>query len=277
LTGLRYRIVDVFTDRPLAGNGLCVVLDPVDDDAVKQAIAREVNLSETTFVTVTGDGTYDVRIFTASTELPFAGHPSLGTAWVLGPGRWTQRSPGATVTIEVTETGAVMGQPDPTFTEVYPDDVAAGLGLPLAAVRHATVGEVGGTRHLLVATDGPIDRLRPDGERLAAAVRGVRATGVGVLERLDAATLHARLWVPEPTLWEDPGTGSAAGPFAVLARRLWDVDEDVVILQGAEMGRPCRLEVHAEPGAVRVGGAVTAVAEGHFVFSGGSPVGSTTP
>lgn len=71
----RYRVVDVFTDTPLSGNALCVVLDPVDDDAVKQAIAREVNLSETTFVTVTGDGTYDVRIFTASAELPFAGHP----------------------------------------------------------------------------------------------------------------------------------------------------------------------------------------------------------
>ena len=263
---LRYRIVDVFSDRPLAGNALCVVLDPVDDDATMQAIAREVNLSETTFVTVTGDDTYDVRIFTASAELPFAGHPSVGSAWVLGPGRWTQRSSGATVVIEVSEAGAVMGQPDPTFTEIYPEDVATGLGLPVAAARHATVAEVGGTRHVLVPTDAPIDRLRPDGAALDAALRAVRATGVGVVRRVDDGTLHARLWVPAPSLWEDPGTGSAAGPFGVLARQLWGTDEDVVILQGTEMGRPCRIEVHAEPGNIRVGGKVAASAEGRFTL-----------
>jgi trans-2,3-dihydro-3-hydroxyanthranilate isomerase len=274
---LRYRIVDVFSDRPLAGNALCVVLDAVEDAATMQAIAREVNLSETTFVTVTGPDAYDVRIFTSSSELPFAGHPSIGTAWALGPGRWTQRSSGATVVVEASEAGAVMGQPDPTFTEVYPDDVAAALGLPVGAVRHATVAEVGGTRHLLVAVEAEIEHLRPNADGMDAAARGVRATGVGVLRRIDDATLQARLWVPGDAMWEDPGTGSAAGPFALLARRLWQTDEDVVILQGAEIGRPCRIEVHAEPGNVRVGGKVAAAAEGHFVFGGGSPVGSPTP
>jgi trans-2,3-dihydro-3-hydroxyanthranilate isomerase len=267
----RYRIVDVFSDRPLAGNGLCVVLDPVgDDDALMLAIAREVNLSETTFVTVTGDDTYDVRIWTPGGELPFAGHPSIGTAWALGPGRWTQRSPGATVVVEASESGAVMAQPDPTFTEVYPEDVAGGLGLPVSAVRHATVAEVGGTRHLLVPVDAgvAVDRLRPDLVALDAVVRGVRATGVGVVQPVDDGTLHARVWIPGSSVPEDPGTGSAAGPFAVLARRLWGSDEDLVVLQGAEMGRPCRIEVHAEPGNIRVGGRVAACAEGRFVHLG---------
>lgn len=268
MSGLAYRIVDVFTDRPLAGNALCVVLDPVADDATMQAIAREVNLSETTFVTRTGDDRYDVRIFTSTEELPFAGHPSLGTAWALGPGRWTQRSAGATVVVEASEAGAVMEQPDPTFTEVYPEEVVAGLGLAATAARHATVAEVAGTRHLLVATDVGIEGLRPDGRLLDAAARAVRATGVGVVRRIDDGTLHARLWVPAPRIWEDPGTGSAAGPFAVLARRMWGTDEDVVILQGAEMGRPCRIEVHAEPGNIRVGGKVSACAEGRFVHLG---------
>ena len=266
---LRYRVVDVFTDQPLTGNGLCVVLDPVgDDEVLMQAIAREVNLSETTFVTVTGDGAYDVRIWTPNGELPFAGHPSIGTAWALGPGRWTQRSPGATVVVEASEAGAVMAQPDPTFTEVYPEDVAAGLGLSAAAVRHATVAEVGGTRHLLVPVDEstPLDRLRPDLVALEAAVRGVRATGVGVVRRVDDGTLHARVWIPGSSVPEDPGTGSAAGPFAVLARRLWGTDEDVVVEQGAELGRPCRIEVHAEPGNIRVGGRVAASAEGRFTL-----------
>lgn len=268
MSGLAYRIVDVFTDRPLAGNALCVVLDPVADDATMQAIAREVNLSETTFVNRTGDDSYDVRIFTATEELPFAGHPSLGTAWALGPGRWTQRSAGATVMVEASAAGAVMEQPDPTFTEVYPEEVSAGLGLAPTAARHATVAEIAGTRHLLVATDVAIEGLRPDGRTLDSAARAVRATGVGVVRRIDDGTLHVRLWVPAPRIWEDPGTGSAAGPIAVLARRLWGTDEDVVILQGAEMARPCRIEVHAEAGNIRVGGKVSACAEGRFVHLG---------
>src|SRR5688572_5407238 len=109
---MRYCIVDVFSDRPLAGNALCVVLDPCPVD-VQPLVAREVNLSETTFPTVTGEGAYDVRIFTPSGEIPFAGHPSIGTAWALGPGRWTQRTRQVTVTVEADAEGARMTQPDP--------------------------------------------------------------------------------------------------------------------------------------------------------------------
>ena len=76
---LRYRIVDVFSDRPLAGNALCVVLDPCPEP-VMLAIAREMNLSETTFPVVVDEREYEMRIFTPLAELPFAGHPSLGTA-----------------------------------------------------------------------------------------------------------------------------------------------------------------------------------------------------
>lgn len=278
---LSYEIVDVFSDRPLAGNALCVVsvdAGGAPSDELMQAIAREVNLSETTFVTRTGDDTYDVRIWTTQGELPFAGHPTLGSAWALGAGRWTQTSPGATVVVEVSEVGAVMSQPDPVFTEVYPEDVAAGLGLPVASVRTASVAEIGGTRHLLVPTDAPIDRLQPHNGALLAAARSLRITGVGVLRRADDATLHARVFLPGPSLVEDPGTGSAAGPFGLLARRLWSTDEDVVILQGVEMGRPCRIDVHAEAGNLRVGGHVAACAKGTFALgtSASSPVGSPT-
>jgi trans-2,3-dihydro-3-hydroxyanthranilate isomerase len=273
---LHYRVVDVFTDRALAGNAVCVVFDPVDDDERMLEIAREVNLSETTFVTRTGDDSYDVRIWTPGGELPFAGHPSLGTAWALGVGRWTQTSPGATVVIETSAAGAMMSQPDPVLTEVYPEDAAAGLGLGVASAPTAVVAEIGGTRHLLVPTDAPIDRLQTDQAALLAAARAVRVTGVGVVRRVDDATLHARVFIPGSSVPEDPGTGSAAGPFALLARRLWNTDEDVVVLQGAEMGRPCRIEVHAELGNLRVGGGVAACAEGHFVLDDRSPVGSPT-
>ena len=113
---MRYVIVDVFSDRPLAGNGLCVVLDPCPDPLM-QAVALEMKLSETTFPVVTGDGSYEVRIFTPTTELPFAGHPSIGTAWALGPNRWEQTSAGAVVTVEADADGATMTQPDPELTD----------------------------------------------------------------------------------------------------------------------------------------------------------------
>lgn len=267
---LPYRIVDVFTDRPLAGNGLCVVAPPAGvsvPDEMMRAIARAVNLSETTFVTRTGDDRYDVRIFTPEEELPFAGHPSLGTAWTLGPGRWTQHSRGATVTVEVTDGRAVMTQPDPTFTEVYPADALAGLRLDEYAAMTAYVAEIGGTRHLLVPVTVAIAGLRPDLPALQRAARAVGCTGIGVFRRVDDAHLHARVFVPGSSVPEDPGTGSAAGPIGLLARRLWGTGVDVVIDQGIEMGRPCRIDVHAEVGDLRVGGAVAGFADGRFTLA----------
>ena len=261
---LEYRIVDVFSDRPLAGNALCVVLDPCPD-AVQQAIAREVNLSETTFPVVTGDRTYEMRIFTPSSELAFAGHPSLGTAWVLGPGRWTQTTAGATVVVEADAGGAVMGQPDPVLTTVDPAAAARAVGLPGA--EGAAVAEAAGMRHLVVATEAPIDVIAVDQAQVAAISRNAGATTLAVVRRLDDRTLHVRVFAPAAGIPEDPGTGAAAGPVATFARRQWGVDADVTIFQGAEIGRPCRIEVHAEEGAVRVGGRVAACAMGRFTLS----------
>jgi trans-2,3-dihydro-3-hydroxyanthranilate isomerase len=256
-----YRVVDVFSERPLAGNALCVVLDPVPPP-VMAALAREVNLSETTFPVVVADGEYDVRIFTPGEELPFAGHPTLGTAWVLGPGRWTQHSPGATVVVEATAEGAVMQAPEPVFEEVDPGPAVAALGLPGAEA--AVVAEAGGIRHLLVPTEAPLGTLRPDLRAVTDVLRRHRTTSVSPLRRLDDRTLHARVFCPDTGIPEDPGTGSTAGPFARLARQRWSVDADLTIRQGDEIGRPSRISVHAGADRLTVGGAVTACAEGHF-------------
>ena len=83
--------------------------------------------------------------------------------------------------------------------------------------------------------------------------------------RVDDRSLHVRVFVPGAGVPEDPGTGSAAGPIALLARRLWGTDVDVVIRQGDETGRPCRIDAHGEERAIRVGGRVIACAEGSFV------------
>lgn len=260
---MRYRIVDVFTDRPLAGNALCVVLDPCPPELMGR-LAREVNLSETTFVTaVDADaGRYEMRIFTPGAELAFAGHPSIGTGWVLGPARWTQVTSGATVTVEADEHGAVMSQPDPTFERIEAGPAVAALGLPGAEA--AWRGEAGGTAHVYVATDAPVDAITPDLNAVAAVTSGNDATGLAVFRRLDDATVHARVFVPAGGIPEDPGTGSAAGPMGLLAREVFGTAVDVTVRQGDEIGRACRMEVHAEAGAVRVGGRVSACAEGRF-------------
>jgi len=263
---MRYRIVDVFSNRRFAGNALCVVLDKCDE-ALMPLIAREVNLSETTFPTVTVPGrAYTMRIFVPGAEVPFAGHPSLGTAWVLGAGRWQQTTAGGVVTVEADARGAVMSQPDPAFTEVETDGVAEALGA--VAVEGAWLTVVGGTNHVLVPTTARLDTLDPNLEAVARVAHAKGGLSLVPFRRVDDHTLQMRLFAPGVGVPEDPGSGSAAGPVGLLARRLWITDSDVTIRSGIEMGRPCSIEVHAEAGEIRVGGAVTAVAEGRFLDGG---------
>lgn len=262
---LRYRIVDVFSDRPLAGNALCVVLDPAPP-AVMQAIAREVNLSETTFPVVTGPDSYDVRIFTPGDELPFAGHPTLGTAWTLGAQHWEQTSPGATLHVEVDADGASMEMPAPTLTEVYPADFVRALGLPESAAPYAWLAEVGGVGHVVVPTDHPLERIQPDLPAVLDTLRPLRATGLAPVRRIDDASLQVRVFCPGVGIPEDPGTGSAAGPIGLIAKRVWGTSDAVVIRQGDEVGRPCRITVDVSGDEPIVGGRVSASAEGRFTL-----------
>lgn len=260
---LRYRLVDVFTERPLEGNPLCVVLDSCPPELM-QRIAREVNLSETTFLVQTDDNSYEMRIFTPTMELPFAGHPSLGTAWLLGPGRWEQTTIGGTVIVEADEQGATMTQPRPDFAAVteHADDVVSALGLTSAdAIYRSTAG---GTVHILVATSEPIDGLEPDLGRVAQASRSCGGLTLVPFRAMNNSMLHARVFAPEAGIAEDPGSGSAAGPIGLLAQQIWGTDAKVTITMGAEIGRPSQLEVQTVDD-IRVGGRVVLSAEGHFL------------
>jgi trans-2,3-dihydro-3-hydroxyanthranilate isomerase len=260
---VRYRVVDVFSDRPLAGNALCVILDPCPEDRM-QAVARETNLSETTIPTVTGERAYRNRIFTPAAELPFAGHPTLGTAWCLGPGAWEQTTAGAVVTVDVDAHGAVMSQPDPVLEPDDEDGVAAGLGLPgVDSVHRSTAA---GNRLLIATTTADLATAAPDLTGIAALSRARDLVGVALVRRRSDRELHVRVFAPAQGVAEDPGTGSAAGPIGVLARRELGTGIDVTIRQGDLVGRPCTIEVHAEDGAIRVGGAVAACAEGRFTL-----------
>lgn len=259
---MRYRVVDVFTDKPFAGNGLCVVLDECPGHLMP-LIAREANLSETTFPVVTGESSYSMRVFTPGGELPFAGHPSVGTAWVLGPRTWIQATSGATVTVQADAEGAEMTQPDPKLTQVDPAGMAKALGLP--GLEGAWLSEAGGTNHVLVPTTSPLADLTPDLAEVEGLAEKAGGMSLCVFRRLDDATLHVRVFVPSAGIAEDPGTGSAAGRIGVLGRRLWGTNEHVLIRQGDEIGRPCRIHVKAVEGDVRVGGRVVASAEGRWM------------
>jgi trans-2,3-dihydro-3-hydroxyanthranilate isomerase len=290
---LRFVQVDVFAERALAGNPLAVFPDAVGLPAEQmQAIAREMNLSETTFVTPPeGDGAARVRIFTPELELPFAGHPSVGTACELVRlGVVVAREP---VTPVVLELGV-----GPTLVEVDVRD-----GVPLGATVHqgaprfgATVPRARAAEALGLRQDDLHPELDPQvvDTGLAYAVVPLRDQGalgavrpvIGPLTAFEddyaeaypcAFTGEESPWVearglfPNAGIPEDPATGSAAGPLAAYmaaAGRL-PFGARRVVLQGARIGRPSHLTVSVTggPGAITdvlVGGRVYPVLKGEL-------------
>jgi trans-2,3-dihydro-3-hydroxyanthranilate isomerase len=277
--GFRYVVADVFTDTPLAGNQLAVFTDGRGlSDEEMQRLARETNLSETVFVLdADGDAHARIRIFTPTAEVPFAGHPTLGTAFVLaGPlsALEIRLETGAgvvPVVLERERDRIVFGrmlQPLPTWTP-YEDE--AGLLAALGVERSELPVELydNGMHHVYVAlaSEQAVTGLKPDLTALAEApaVLGVNCfAGSG-------SRWKTRMFAPSGGLAEDPATGSAAGPLAVhLARhgRIGFGDE-IEISQGAEIGRPSTLYARADGSAealeqVEVSGSAVLVARGEF-------------
>jgi trans-2,3-dihydro-3-hydroxyanthranilate isomerase len=284
VAGLRFDVVDVFTERPFAGNPLAVVHggDGLDTEQL-QAIAREFNLSETAYpLPSTVDGAdYRVRIFTPAAEVPFAGHPSIGTAWVLardgviGRGAVIQECGAGLLPLTVDAGGARLTGGTPTIAgDVDAAAVLAAVGLePSDADACPPPGIAGaGAEFIFLAVgEHAVARAAPD----LAAVRALDA-GLGlVLFSFDPAraAVHLRMFAPALGIPEDPATGSAAlalGVFLVWRGLLpGDGDFRYVISQGAEMGRPSTLECTATARggrAVRatVRGAVVPVSSGHI-------------
>ena len=278
-----FRIVDVFCERPLEGNQLCVVPDPGDlDGATMQALAREIGFSETTFVTEAVGDRYAMRIFTPGQELPFAGHPTIGTAFVLASeGRIT--SPATQVVtageypveVDLVAGRARMQQLQPVFGDVFADrDLAArAAGLGPSDLRDDVPMQLvsTGLAHLLVPVRDleTLRRAARDEARVGEVCRAPDGESMYLFaETPDGVT--ARMFDWEHGVGEDPATGSAAGPLgAYLARHgLAGMPGAVRIRQGEQVGRPSLLEVEvtAEGDAWRVvvEGGVAIV--GHGVF-----------
>ncbi len=278
MPAFRYVVVDVFTDTALAGNQLAVFTDAREiEPDLMQALALEIGYSETTFVLPPEQGgTVRVRIFTPASEMRFAGHPVLGTAWVLA--QPLQRSvidleTGAGVVpveLDRDESGALvfgrMTQPVPTIeAQPEPERLLAALGVERAMLPVERYDN--GGVHALVVLESPaaVAALAPDFTALAGAVSMVSCfAGAG-------ASWKTRMFAPRLGVNEDPATGSAAGPIACHACRhgLSEWGEWIEISQGAEIGRPSTLFARADGGAdgiVRVfcGGRAVVVARGEF-------------
>lgn len=266
----RFVTVDVFTTQRFGGNPLAVFTDARGlTSGQMQAIAAEMNLSETTFVLPADDpaNTARVRIFTPVAELPFAGHPNVGTGLVLAQmgrdhdGAMVFEEAAGLVSIRVARTGEAIEtisidapQPLSLGDEYDPADVAACAGIDVADVitaAHAPVTASVGTWFLLAeVTADALGRAAPD----VAAFRRVRdarpgrpGRGVGVMiYARDGDRLRSRMFAPLSNIPEDPATGSAATPLVALLLSLDGGDERVTdVIQGVEMGRPSLLHVRA--------------------------------
>jgi trans-2,3-dihydro-3-hydroxyanthranilate isomerase len=256
VTRHEYTLVDVFTDRKFGGNQLAVFRDgTVVRDDVMQAAAKELNLPETTFVVPAEQGgDHKLRIFTPARELPFAGHPTVGTAFVLADSRdATLRLEEQVGTLEVTVRDGFteMEQPLPTFEPVADRDaVAASISLDAADLEPALPIEVGssGNRFMFVAvkTLDAVKRASPRGLAEAAYIFTTQTVEPG-------STVHGRMYAPWQGIAEDPATGSAVGPLgAYLVRHGVSNGRRIVAEQGYEMGRPSLLFIRIGGGRDRI-------------------------
>jgi trans-2,3-dihydro-3-hydroxyanthranilate isomerase len=280
-----FRLVDAFADAPFEGNRLCVVPELPTGLTTEQmaTIALEINFAETTFVTESRPNGYRMRIFTPDAELPFAGHPTIGTAFTLATEGRTSTSPVQTtavgdvpVEVDLARGFAWMTQPPPTLGSAFDDRslVAEASGLEPNELSPDLPMQVisTGLAPLLVPVRDEATLRRA--ERNEPAVRRATQASGGECLYLFAirgdGDVMARMFDASFGIGEDPATGSAAGPLGVYlaARGLAGMPGDAVVAQGELVGRPSFLHGGVRPdGAswtVRVGGGVRIVGEGVF-------------
>lgn len=291
---LEFATVDVFTERRFGGNPLAVVLNAAGlTSAQMQAIAGEFNLSETTFVLPpkSPEHTAEVRIFTPKAELPFAGHPNVGTAFVLarqspGLGGLIFEQQAGLVPLELLrEGGSVAGarlaapQPLSRGPDLTADLVAAACGIAVGDIetRHhapcvASCGTAFGLAEL--KTRRALETARPRAETFSKNFPVGGATGIHLYWRdgAEGVDIRARMFAPLHGVPEDPATGSANLALAGLLASLRPEPDLALrwrIAQGVEMGRPSILDASAEKrggqvAEMRIGGRCIAVMSGRI-------------
>lgn len=297
----RFYQLDVFTRTPLTGNALAVFPDADGLDAeTMQRLAREMNLSETTFVLPSASATHRVRFFTPAAEIPLAGHPTIGTWWLLAElGRLELPAAGETEVTQETGRGVLPvrihtagGRPERVVMHQVRPEYGAVVGYPSILAR-----QLGGDETLIPSTPTPevVSTALPQlmvpvaslaalralpsggaGGDLAAHLRTL-GTDCAMCYSLETeapdATVHCRMFAPGLGVPEDPATGSASGALgAYLVRHgvvpLKANSAEITVEQGLEIGRPSRIDVTVEVDAagevnvVKVGGTAVTIIEG---------------
>jgi PhzF family phenazine biosynthesis protein len=253
---LRFRIVNVFAETPLGGNPLCVFEDGSTlDTETMQALALQFNLSETTFLLPASreEATRRVRIFTPSFEMPFAGHPTLGSAHVVRSlsdcgDRVALEMPAGVIPVEAQADRWTLQANEPTSRDagLSRTQLAGILGIEAWDVRDGASWVDTGSEQLIVplASADAVKRCRPNVERLVDECVGQRRRGLAyVWAREDAHGIRVRFFFEKQGgLTEDPGTGSACanlgGWFIAHGEPL---PLEATVMQGDHLGRPCRL------------------------------------
>jgi trans-2,3-dihydro-3-hydroxyanthranilate isomerase len=294
----RFHTLDVFTETKLAGNPLAVVHDSEGlDTAAMQAIAREFNLSETVFILPPDDpvNTVKIRIFTPDAELPFAGHPTVGTAVLLAEMRASDKLSGAGVVVAIEETiglinvevsrrqgkasRGIFGLPRlPTHLPTQRDTqlIATALGLQVEDIKindHKPADYSAGVPYTTVplnSLDALARAVSLAGPAFDAAFGGTSHPAVYLYVRQEPLRWRTRMFGPGMGVVEDPATGSAAASFAGAIME-WDKPADGthqhIITQGVEMGRPSEivLTLEVDKGVLlnaTIGGTAIIVSEG---------------
>ena len=275
----RYVAVDVFTDRPLEGNALAVFTDAreIPEDML-QRLARETNLSETVYVYPGEQGGHaKIRIFTPTTEVPFAGHPTLGSAFVLGGPLQLEEirleTGSGVIPVRLEREGARitfgwMTQPVPTVAEYEAaDELLAALGVSRSTLPVEVYDN--GLQHVYVAL-GSEDEVAALEPAMTALARLPDVLGVNCFAG-EGTRWKTRMFAPGGGVPEDPATGSAAGPLACHLARHGRIafGDEIEISQGAEIKRPSKLYARVEGSPeqiskVEVGGSAVIVARGEF-------------
>ena len=293
MSSLAFSTVDVFTDQRFGGNPLAVVMGgDALDTATMQAVAAEFNLSETTFVLPPADpaNTARIRIFNRTAEMDFAGHPMVGTAFVLASQRpdlmqATFEIPAGLVHVSIdraadgTPVAATIAAPQPltigetVTTGVIADVLQLDAGDVVTTTHPPIVASNGNPYLIAELTAAALARCSPDRAAFAKALADYPGFGnrfsVHVYCR-DGQTLRARMFAPLAGTWEDPATGSANAPLACLLLSFEPHTDAArfLIHQGVEMGRPSLLDVEARRGPAGITatlrGACVAVMKGEI-------------
>jgi PhzF family phenazine biosynthesis protein len=269
----RFKQVDVFTDRPFMGNPVAVVLDAegLATDEM-QRIAGWTNLSETTFVLPSRRADYRLRIFTPRQELPFAGHPSIGSAHAVleaglvgkGP-TLVQECLAGNIELSLDEGAIFLRGPQPKITPLA--NVASALGIPLAPASPLLQVDVGPVWLVGEMTDAAaLAALTPDMTALAEWTRSLAATGVSVFaaSRESSSAIHVRSFAPAQGIPEDPVCGSGNLCVAAYLRNNRDrrFGTAYVARQGMQLGRDGRVSVRIAADRIDIGGRAVTCVEG---------------